>query len=58
MYKSQQVIGYADDLTVIARSEKGLENITQRLLEEAWQRGLRVNKKKSKIVTIKRIKKI
>ena len=30
MHKSHQIIRYADDLAVIARSEEGLKNITQR----------------------------
>ena len=47
MHKSHQVIGYAVDLAVIARSEEGLKNIIQRLIDEAWQRGLQVNEKKS-----------
>ena len=28
MHKSHQIIGYADDLAVIARSEEGLKDIT------------------------------
>ena len=39
-----------DDIAVIARSEKGLKDITQKLIEEAWQGGLQVNEKKSKII--------
>ena len=51
-------MGYANDLAVITRSEEGLKDITQRLIETAWQRGLRVNDKKSKIMKIERIKEI
>ena len=58
MYKSHQIIGYADDLAVIARSEEGLKDIIQKLINEAWQRGLlQVNEKKSKITKIEGIKK-
>ena len=57
LHKSHQIIGYADDLAVIARNEQGLKHITQKLREETWRRGLWVNEKKSKIMKIKRIKK-
>ena len=36
LHKSHQIIGYADDLAVIARNEEGLKDITQRLIEETW----------------------
>ena len=57
MHKSHQIIGYADDLAIIVGNEEGLKNITQRLIEEAWRRGLRVDERKSKILKIKKIKK-
>ena len=57
MHKSRQIIRYADDLAVITRSEEGLKDIIQKLIEEAWQRGLQVNEKKNKIMKTERIKK-
>ena len=41
----------------MARIEERLKDITQRFIEEAWQQGLQVNEKKSKIMEIERIKK-
>ena len=57
LHKSHQIIGYANDLVVVARNEEEVKDITQRLIEEAWRRGLRVNEKNSNIMKIKKIKK-
>lgn len=40
-----QIVAYADDVTIIAKSQKGLINAINRLEKEAWKYGLEINEK-------------
>lgn len=52
--KSQQIVAYADDLAVIARSRKSLEDVVQKIEKEAGKRGLIINQEKTKYMEISR----
>lgn len=47
------MIGYEDDdVAVIARDERGLKEITKKLVVKAYMMGLRLNPAKCKVVRI------
>lgn len=50
--KGHQVVGYADDLAIIARNERELKETTSRLVEEAFKMGLQLNQRKCKVMRI------
>lgn len=50
--KSDQIISSADDLALIARNLKELEDITRTIVEAACKMRLKVNENKSKIMRV------
>jgi sorting nexin-29 len=50
--KSSQICAYADDVTIIARTEKDLKNVYMKLEEEANKYGLITNMNKTKYMVI------
>lgn len=48
MNRSYQILAYADDVTIMARSSRSLVQIAQKLFERAKEVGLRINEEKTK----------
>ena len=53
--KLKQIVAYADDFALLARSLKALKEIFHKLQNEATPVGLNINKDKTKYMQIKRI---
>jgi Reverse transcriptase (RNA-dependent DNA polymerase)/Endonuclease/Exonuclease/phosphatase family len=50
--KSVQIIAYADDIAVVARDMRSLEEVVEKINKEAKKRGLEINSKKTKYMKI------
>jgi hypothetical protein len=53
-FKLKQIVAYADDDALLARSPKGLKEMFHKLQKEATLMGLSINKDKTKYMQIKR----
>jgi short-subunit dehydrogenase len=51
----KQIVAYANDVALLARSPKALKEIFHKLQNEATLVGLNINKDKTKYMQIKRI---
>lgn len=51
--KSHQVIGYADDINLVARSEREIKESYRKIETQAQKVGLQVNEQKTKMLTVK-----
>ena len=51
LYKSHQLIGYADDVALVAISESELKEITERLVVGNHKTGLQLNPKVCKVIS-------
>lgn len=45
MSKCHQIVGYADDVAIIARREKELKEVTSVLVNEKHKMGVQLNQK-------------